>query len=658
MKSNSRNPHSFWMIAAVCIAILAMFYTSMSPFLPVLGGLFMASFLLPYRFPRDSANIWGIRLLTYALLAVLGRNMNAGTIFYDAQAFTSAGLIAAGEIVLQSWREPPKGLRFDGIIITLSGVMFLIACNTLRYDQQYFIWQVSPIYMATALLALRDLRPRSGKMGAITGVRQYGLILFAVLLGSSLHAMILANRGSLMALGARLLTDRRLPQRAGLGDTSQLSSGRVAPANSSSRMARITGTLRDPHLRAAAFDQYNRGVWTPALSLRKLDSASEYQLNTNNRGPYVSITLMRDTGGQIYAPLNASSILPAYGSSFDWNRSAGPIKTEDPAPYTYFVMEADADQNLGHGTAMEDELPPTFQGAWTVPPTPAEMPALLTVPPEIDPKVRQMAQEITAESLTQPEKAMAITEYLLSHYRYSMDFVRSSQDPVSDFLLNKKPAHCQYFASAAVMLLRSVGIPARYANGYYVHEEDGPGHWIVRTRDAHAWAEAYLDGIGWVVVEATPPDGRADPNVSPVPFYQRWSEWGMDQFSRLRTWLGRLTQTEIIGLLTLIMVLWGLERWRQTRKRRVHFHGPVPPEELAPLAKRFERTLAKRGIELVPEQPWSEAVPSDWEAGRNFVAAYNHARFSMSTVKDLEELQRLLDVAEKTPTASGTPPPN
>lgn len=280
-------------------------------------------------------------------------------------------------------------------------------------------------------------------------------------------------------------------------------------------------------------------------------------------------------------------------------------------------------------------------------PTAAQRARLLVVPPEIDSKVKQLSAEITAGSFTQAEQAFAITNYLLSNYKYSLDYRRGDGDPISDFLLNKRAAHCQYFASGAVMLLRSAGIPARYVTGYYAHEEESLAHTIVRTRDAHAWAEAYLAGLGWVVVEATPPDGRADPRANPIPWHQQRMEELQDAFARVRNWLGRLTRTQVLGLLGSILLLWGLERWRQMRKKAHATQGPVPPLELAPIAKRFERVLSKRGIQITPEKPWSEAVPEGWSAAQEFVQAYNQARFNVATVKDLEELQRLLTAAEK-----------
>jgi hypothetical protein len=83
-------------------------------------------------------------------------------------------------------------------------------------------------------------------------------------------------------------------------------------------------------------------------------------------------------------------------------------------------------------------------------------------------------------------------------------------DPVLQFIDEHRKGHCELFASAAVLLLRSQGIPARYVTGLVCGERVA-GHWVARLEHAHAWTEAYdRDEGAWVLVEATPPGGRPD----------------------------------------------------------------------------------------------------------------------------------------------------
>lgn len=80
-----------------------------------------------------------------------------------------------------------------------------------------------------------------------------------------------------------------------------------------------------------------------------------------------------------------------------------------------------------------------------------------------------------------------------------------TSQPVAEFLFEKKKGYCQYFASAAAVLLRLEGVPTRYVSGFHVTENNRVGnHYLVREMDAHAWVESYIPGKGWVQVDPTP----------------------------------------------------------------------------------------------------------------------------------------------------------
>ena len=102
-------------------------------------------------------------------------------------------------------------------------------------------------------------------------------------------------------------------------------------------------------------------------------------------------------------------------------------------------------------------------------------------------------------------QAFAVADFVRSSASYDLGTGKMpiGQDFVLWFLNDSDTGYCVHFASATVALLRAMGIPARYVAGYLVDAKRG--QWVsVTTDDAHAWAEFYLPGLGWVPLESTP----------------------------------------------------------------------------------------------------------------------------------------------------------
>ena len=113
--------------------------------------------------------------------------------------------------------------------------------------------------------------------------------------------------------------------------------------------------------------------------------------------------------------------------------------------------------------------------------------------------------KIAAQGVLDSAQPLLSLQRFYRDFRYSLyqpaDIISS---PVEDFLLHRKAGHCEFFATTTVLLLREMGIPARYATGYAIQEYDEMlGMFVVRQRHAHAWALAYLDGR-WQAVDTTP----------------------------------------------------------------------------------------------------------------------------------------------------------
>ena len=165
-------------------------------------------------------------------------------------------------------------------------------------------------------------------------------------------------------------------------------------------------------------------------------------------------------------------------------------------------------------------------------------------------------------------------------------------DPVDDFLFNQPAGHCEFFASAAVLLLRAAGVPARYVTGFRGGEWNRIGGYVaVRGERAHAWAEAFVAGAGWTRVDATPPAealapaGRLDATSDALDFF--WSRWvvgydlGRQRDLAHQAWhgLGRLGPGAPLGrILIALLVGGGAHRpGRSPSRRRRRRRAPRAP---------------------------------------------------------------------------------
>lgn len=99
-------------------------------------------------------------------------------------------------------------------------------------------------------------------------------------------------------------------------------------------------------------------------------------------------------------------------------------------------------------------------------------------------------------------------DYLNKNYRYTLrpGMVQDGENEIETFLFERKTGYCTHFASSAVMILRTLGIPARLAQGYMIsgYRVNANKKTSVRDNNAHAWVELYIDGTGWVPVDFTP----------------------------------------------------------------------------------------------------------------------------------------------------------
>ena len=135
--------------------------------------------------------------------------------------------------------------------------------------------------------------------------------------------------------------------------------------------------------------------------------------------------------------------------------------------------------------------------------------AYLQLPETLPQRVRDLAAEAAGGAETPYDQAVAVRDYLLANYRYELGVPHPPEgaDGVDFFLFETREGYCDYYASAMVVLMRSLGVPARYVLGYAAGQyDDDHNEYVVREFNHHAWPEVYFPGFGWQDFEPTPPE--------------------------------------------------------------------------------------------------------------------------------------------------------
>ena len=241
--------------------------------------------------------------------------------------------------------------------------------------------------------------------------------------------------------------------------------------------------------------------------------------------------------------------------------------------------------------------------------------------PTLAPAIPALARQVAGGQVDHAEIAARVEAFLREQFRYSLDIERVSQlDPLQEFLFVRRSGHCEYFAAAMAVMLRSLGVPARVVNGFQRGEWNPYGqYFIVRYSDAHSWVEAYLPGAGWVSFDPTP-RATVDPLANRAPMFLyldsirlQWHRyvvnWSLrDQIravqsvqlrlAGLRGWSGRLDPESRAalaraGALALVGLVGAGGLWAVWRHRAGRSHGG---RRAPAFYRRALRAAARRGL--------------------------------------------------------------
>jgi transglutaminase-like putative cysteine protease len=318
----------------------------------------------------------------------------------------------------------------------------------------------------------------------------------------------------------------------------------------------------------------------------------------------------------------------------------------------------------------------------------------LELPSTLDPRLPALAREViqAAGATNRYDEARALEAYLRSNFGYTLEMKASGPDPLADFLFNVKQGHCEYFATAMAIMLRTQGVATRIVNGFLPGEyNEAAGAFTVRQSDAHSWVEVYFPATNsWVTFDPTPPAGRTThARTGLAGALSKYSEalelmWfqyvvGYDKqeqrslitsmrtelFDLQRSSLARFDQARaawssllrpiLIGLgsslalLAAIFLLRRVHRFGWQKGLKVWQSGDQEEISRVDFYKRLLNALERQGIKRDVSQTPSElaTVIGSGEV-RAITSAYNRVRFGGEdlTERELRELHQLLRTIE------------
>jgi transglutaminase-like putative cysteine protease len=409
----------------------------------------------------------------------------------------------------------------------------------------------------------------------------------AVGLGYAVHVGVAALQGQFEEWGQELLQDFFDPKADPFRERTRI--GELGRIKLGDRIVmRVATTAPRPGallLREAAFDRYRNGEWQSTRRAAQPLAREGDTWRIAPGAPAARLTLRRSmSGGEGLLALPAGARLVARLPAETLERiPTGAVRARGVPRFLAFDAAYERD-------AAADAAPAAVD---------LEVPELIA--PVLD-------QVIAAQSLRKESPAAtlaAIRAFFDANYAYSLELSSSPTAPprtLAAFLTTDRKGHCEYFATATVLLARRAGVPARYVGGYSAQEfsplEDA---FVVRARHAHAWSTAYVEGR-WVDADTTP------------------SRWAQFEEEEMHGWFGALLDR--ISYLVERVVRWWTEGADTDWSAAGRLAGAVLATALA-IAAGY---LAWKRRRRAPRARAPDAIALAWQAVEDSLAATHPRR--------------------------------
>ncbi|MBN2354162.1 MAG: transglutaminase domain-containing protein [Spirochaetales bacterium] len=439
------------------------------------------------------------------------------------------------------------------------------------------------------------------------------------------------------------------------------------------------GGRRVAYIRTQVYDDYFNNDWgVSPFFAERLAAVRNDVLAAPRRGePVLSLTVIFDYFPQLphtlaVSAVDATSVPPVaivdgnVDTVFDLTLpllKGATVRIYEPSPEgaETALKRAGWTSPEGGGPREGEDMP----GVRPVPPGPERDTLLdryLIIPSTVTPRIFDLALRLKGRETSAWKILSDIGDYLKKNYPYTLDTVETPAggEFVDDFLFETRKGYCVHFATAFVVLARCAGVPARYATGFLAVFPPGGGETKITGLNAHAWPEAWIDGVGWVSLEATP---AFEPGSDLLPdYYRRFNRRGDEQTARqlqalmgdrvpvpagpkpaAGVFLGRLVPVlpfagAALGLAAAAFLLWPAVKKAALRRRR-RFALERRLRRLNRPLCRLVSLMERRGA-APPEDggwlAWSEAVgrlvPPERRRVRTLALKANRIFFSRAPV--------------------------
>lgn len=583
-------------VAAVYILHASIPFATVAVLAALIGGI------TPIHIPlKKRLSFWILVALAAVLLGkYIAQGERSDVMSHVLLGYTIGQILLIAQIgslfVKRNEDRLPQLLPVYGILT------FLCAGVTSAPDLRSTLFLINAIVfvIASALYLRAWTTPSESRHRSAGGfIRPLAASIAVVVVAGAMHTLLKQFQEDVEITASRILTTLSKRDRTGFSGGGGLEDILIQRLSASKDVALRVATSGHPgYMRGEAFVRYDDGGWEASELYRspevidnppdgfpvKVTSRTVYRLEHGTSGPWRVFTCRHPNmpGGYTFTPLKSNYLIV---------KSPG--------------VEASSESIFRlSGRVNDEEYIAVVPLQTTIAPLSEHRKRRLTrVPSHLSVPLQSLVDTIFKDCDTTPQKIEAVRKYLQVNYQYRLGIdLPMDVDPLLHFLLEKPPAHCEYFASAAAILLRLADVPTRYVTGFVVNERDyATDSWLARNRDAHAWVEAYDESVGWTIVEATPPEGI--PSLQPPPLsamlmsrlYAFVNTVGLFLREDGYAWLSR--SFVLLVALALLVLLW------RFRKRLLPASSFVQDPAFAPYRKvlaKMDKRLKRRGLQRAP----------------------------------------------------------